>query len=117
MMTSQADAAARVWWDWMWPMAWQVVVLATAVLVVTLLARKRSAHLRYWLWCLVLVKLCLPPHLAFVTGIGRWGSGGTCLSHRSRSLRSHLRRRQHGGPFRWSSRPNRPPPRWTLPRQ
>ncbi len=64
------DPAVRAWWDWMWPMAWQVALLAAAVLAATLLARKRSPHLRYWLWCLVLVKLCVPPTLAFVTGIG-----------------------------------------------
>ena len=61
---------ARAWWDWMWPMAWQVALLAAAVLVVTLLTRKRSPHLRYCLWCLVLVKLCVPPSLALVTGVG-----------------------------------------------
>jgi beta-lactamase regulating signal transducer with metallopeptidase domain len=58
------------WWSWMVPMAWQVCVLALVVWAVTALLRKRSPHLRYWLWMLVLVRLLLPPTLSLPTGIG-----------------------------------------------
>ena len=66
------DRAAGAWVDWMSAMSWQVAVLAAVVLAVSLIARKASPRLRYMLWSLVLIKLCLPPSLSFVTGIGRW---------------------------------------------
>jgi len=69
---SALDAAAGVWLDWMTRMSWQVAVLVAVVLAISLLARKASARFRYLLWCLVLLKLCLPPGIAFVTGIGQW---------------------------------------------
>jgi beta-lactamase regulating signal transducer with metallopeptidase domain len=65
------DEVTQAWLDWMVPMAWQVAVLVAMVFAIAWLARKRSAHFRYWLWGLVLVKLCLPPTLAFVGGIGQ----------------------------------------------
>lgn len=60
------------WLAWMWPMAWQAALMGLAVLGVALLARKASPRFRYFLWCLLLLKLCLPPSLAFVTGAGQW---------------------------------------------
>ena len=66
------EAAAGVWLDWMTRMSWQVAVLVAVMLAISLLARKASARFRYLLWCLVLLKLCLPPGIAFVTGIGQW---------------------------------------------
>ncbi len=53
-------------------MSWQIAVLVVAVFTVSLLARKASPRFRYLLWALILLKLCLPPSLAFVTGAGRW---------------------------------------------
>jgi beta-lactamase regulating signal transducer with metallopeptidase domain/protocatechuate 3,4-dioxygenase beta subunit len=64
--------ASHAWLAWMWPMAWQVALMGLAVLGVALLARKASPRFRYFLWCLLLLKLCLPPSLAFVTGAGQW---------------------------------------------
>ena len=66
------NRASQVWLSWMWPMTWQVVLMGLAVLGVALLARKASPRFRYYLWCLLLFKLCLPPSLSFVTGVGRW---------------------------------------------
>ena len=63
---------AERWQEWMLPMSWQVAVQFAAVWTMCLVARKASPRLRYALWCLVLVKLCLPPGIAFVTGIGQW---------------------------------------------
>ena len=60
------------WFEWMAAMSWQVALLVAVVLVLSLLARQASPRFRYLLWCLVFVKLCLPPSLAFVTGIGQW---------------------------------------------
>ncbi|GAG48595.1 unnamed protein product, partial [marine sediment metagenome] len=52
---------------WMGAMSWQVSVVIAVVFAVSLVARKASPRFRYFLWCLVFVKLCLPPGLAFVT--------------------------------------------------
>jgi beta-lactamase regulating signal transducer with metallopeptidase domain len=60
------------WARWMLAMSWQVTVLGLVILGLAVLARKGSANLRHALWCLILVKLCLPPTMSFVTGIGRW---------------------------------------------
>jgi len=60
------------WLEWMLAMSWQVAVLAGAVWVLCVVTRRASPRFRYALWCLVLVKLCLTPSLAFVTGIGQW---------------------------------------------
>lgn len=53
-------------------MAWQAAIVGGAVLVLSLLARKASPQFRYALWCLVLIKLCCPPRLEFVTGVVGW---------------------------------------------
>ena len=53
-------------------MSWQVTILVAVVLLVSFLGQKASPRFRHLLWCLVLLKLCLPPSLAFVTGIGHW---------------------------------------------
>ena len=66
------NRVAEGWWNWMVPMAWQVVVLAAPVFVLSLLARGTSPRFRYLLWCLVFVKVCLPPSLTLPTGIGHW---------------------------------------------
>lgn len=53
----------------------QVTVLVGLLLALDLLLRRYrrvSSCLRYGLWLLVLVKLVLPPSLAFPTGIGYW---------------------------------------------
>jgi len=66
------DACAGAWLNWMVGMSCQVAALVAVVAVISLLSRKASPRFRYLLWCLVLLKLCLPPDLAFVTGIGQW---------------------------------------------
>ena len=70
--SSLLDKLAHGWADWMLPMSWQVALLVAVVLAITVTARKASAQFRYFLWCLVLIKLCLPPSLSFVAGIGQW---------------------------------------------
>jgi beta-lactamase regulating signal transducer with metallopeptidase domain len=65
-------AAVHEWTTWMAAMFWQVALLAAAVLLICTLARKASPRFRYFLWCLVFLKLCLPPSMELFTGIGRW---------------------------------------------
>src|SRR5579859_8105712 len=56
-----------------WPMFWQSSLLIAALLAVDFLFRhKIRASIRYALWLVVLVKLCLPPTLALPTGAAWW---------------------------------------------
>jgi beta-lactamase regulating signal transducer with metallopeptidase domain len=61
--------------DQVWPMVWQsslLIVLAAAASRTVL--RKSSAQLRYGLWCVVLLRLMIPPTLDLPTSIGHWGT-------------------------------------------
>jgi beta-lactamase regulating signal transducer with metallopeptidase domain len=56
-----------------WPMFWQSSVLIALLFALDYaLRRKVRAAIRYALWCLVLVKLVLPPSLALPTSIAWW---------------------------------------------
>ena len=59
------------WWSWMVPMTWQLCLLVAAIVALSFLVRKISPRGHYLLWCLVLVKLCLPPSVGFYTGLGQ----------------------------------------------
>jgi beta-lactamase regulating signal transducer with metallopeptidase domain/regulation of enolase protein 1 (concanavalin A-like superfamily) len=68
-MIEQINKIGEVWWDWMWPMFWQVGLLVALIGVVDLFLRKRVwPQVRYALWLLVFVKLLLPPTLSLSTG-------------------------------------------------
>lgn len=54
------DFAAR-WAAVMWPAVWQSSVLALAILALTLLFKRFSPSLRYWLWMLVVFRLLVVP--------------------------------------------------------
>ena len=69
-MITQINNVAEVWWDWMWPMFWQVSVLVVFLGVIDLLWRRHIwPQVRYALWLLVLVKLILPPTFSLSTSI------------------------------------------------
>lgn len=69
-MIEQLNTLAQAWWDWMWPMFWQVGVLIAVVGAIDLLLHKYLwPQVRYALWLLVVVKLMLPPTFALPTGI------------------------------------------------
>lgn len=56
-----------------WPMLWQSSLLIIVLLAIDFLVRgKIRASIRYALWLVVLVKLCLPPALALPTGAAWW---------------------------------------------
>ncbi len=56
-----------------WPMLWQSSLLIGVVLLLDFVsARKVRPAIRYALWLVVLVKLCLPPTLALPTGAAWW---------------------------------------------
>src|SRR5882757_443354 len=56
-----------------WPMLWQSSLLITALFAIDLLFRRKlRASIRYALWLVVLVKLCVPPTLALPTSPAWW---------------------------------------------
>jgi beta-lactamase regulating signal transducer with metallopeptidase domain len=56
-----------------WPMLWQCGLLILVVFAIDFLSRNQlRASVRYALWLVVLVKLCLPPTLALPTGASWW---------------------------------------------
>jgi type II secretory pathway component GspD/PulD (secretin)/beta-lactamase regulating signal transducer with metallopeptidase domain len=68
-LNAWADHALR----FAWPMLWQSSLLIAFLFVLELLLkRKVRSAVRYALWLVVLVKLLLPPSLAFPTSAGWW---------------------------------------------
>ena len=69
-MIEQINRMSEIWWNWMWPMFWQVSVLIVVITLIDLVLRKYVwPQVRYALWLLVLVKLLLPPSFALPTGV------------------------------------------------
>jgi len=76
-----ADHAIR----FAWPMLWQSSLLIGVLFALDLLLRRRlRPAVRYALWLVVLVKLLLPPSLAFPTSAGWWLRPGKVAPARSR---------------------------------
>jgi hypothetical protein len=56
-----------------WPMLWQSSLLIAVLFVFDFLFRRKlRASIRYALWLVVLVKLCVPPTLALPTSPAWW---------------------------------------------
>src|SRR5512135_2033812 len=63
-----------------WPMLWQSSLLIGVLFALDVLLRaKLRPAVRYTLWLVVLVKLVLPPSLAFPTGAGWWLRGAQAV--------------------------------------
>jgi beta-lactamase regulating signal transducer with metallopeptidase domain len=59
--------------NFLWPMLWQSSLLIVTLFVADILFRRKiRASIRYALWLVVLVKLCLPPALALPTSPAWW---------------------------------------------
>ena len=54
------DELTRQWLTNLWALSWQFSLLVSAVFIFSLLVSKASAGFRYWLWCIALLRLCLP---------------------------------------------------------
>jgi beta-lactamase regulating signal transducer with metallopeptidase domain/uncharacterized GH25 family protein/thiol-disulfide isomerase/thioredoxin len=54
--------------DSLWAVSWQASILVALVLLASLVSRKASPTFRYWLWCIVLLRLCLPMNLTLPIG-------------------------------------------------
>ncbi len=49
--------------------SWQVTILIGIIWIISLGGRRLSSEFRYWLWCIVLLRLCIPVGLFFPIGI------------------------------------------------
>lgn len=63
---------SSAWASWMLGMTWLVALLVVLLSLISLAFKRRSASLLYVLWLVVLVRLIMPPELAFPTGWGWW---------------------------------------------
>lgn len=61
----------------LWAISWQTTVLVALIAVVAFFARRASASFRYALWCIVLIRLCLPVSLSLPMGMATWGGQST----------------------------------------
>ncbi|MFC1693716.1 hypothetical protein ACFL1R_09450, partial [Candidatus Latescibacterota bacterium] len=47
----------------LWVVSWQITILVGIVWIIDRLSRRTSSLFRYWLWCIVLIRLCIPVNL------------------------------------------------------
>ncbi len=69
-MTGELNVLAGQLTTWLWSISWHIAVLVGLVGAVSLLCRRSPANFRYGLWCIVLLRLCLPVNLATPWGMG-----------------------------------------------
>jgi len=53
----------------LWAVSWQVSILIALIWILSLAGRKSSSNFRYWLWFIVLIRLCIPFGLTLPVGI------------------------------------------------
>ena len=53
----------------LWTVSWQVSILVGIIWIVNCLSRKASSLFRYWLWFIVLVRLCMPVILTLTVSV------------------------------------------------
>lgn len=69
---SLADRWAHI----LWVITWQVTLIVALLRIVSLLARKSPPAFHYWIWCIVLIRLCLPMNLSFPFSWGGFLNNG-----------------------------------------
>jgi len=58
------------WWSrTLWSLSWQIGVLVGVIWLASSAFRRASPNFRYWLWCIVLIRLCFPISLALPAGL------------------------------------------------
>ena len=55
----------------LWAVSWQVSILFAIVWIVEKLSFRASSLFKYWLWMIVLIRLCIPLNLAIPGGLGQ----------------------------------------------
>lgn len=66
------DALLRLWILNLLGTSWQLILFVPIIAATAVLLGKRSAKLRYAIWCLVLLKCAMPAQLALPGAIGGW---------------------------------------------
>lgn len=62
--------AAAAWWaSRLWLLSWQAAVLIGVMWVISAACRRATPSFRYGLWCIVLIRLCLPFPLTVPWGV------------------------------------------------
>jgi len=69
---SLADRWAHI----LWVITWQVMLIIALIRIVSLLARKSPPAFHYWIWCIVLIRLCLPTNINLSFGWGGFLNSG-----------------------------------------
>ncbi|MBN1553166.1 MAG: PEP-CTERM sorting domain-containing protein [Phycisphaerae bacterium] len=73
-LANNSAAIVEWWWRYVFHATWTSSLIALIVLIVLRLGRRWSAHLRFALLLIVLVKFAVPPMLTLPTGLfSRWG--------------------------------------------
>lgn len=55
--------------DYLWTQSWHIVILAIAIAALSLMLKNKSAHIRYLLWLILLVKCFVPPLMTITLAI------------------------------------------------
>lgn len=72
-MTAQLNHMAQIWWEWMFPMFWQVSILIILVTLLDMTLRRWAwPQVRYALWGLIFIKLIIPPSWQMPTSVISW---------------------------------------------
>ena len=46
--------------NYLWTQSWQIAILAVIITAISMLLRNKSAHIRYLLWLVLLIKCLMP---------------------------------------------------------
>ena len=53
----------------LWSVSWQAAILIAIIWLIDRLSFRASSLFKYWLWCIVLLRLCIPVSIELPTGI------------------------------------------------
>lgn len=56
------------WGYTLWVISWQITIIFGFISLISIFCRKASSVFRYWLWCILLFRLCIPVELTIPMG-------------------------------------------------
>lgn len=56
------------WGYTLWVISWQITIIFGFISLISIFCRKASSVFRYWLWCILLFRLCIPFELTIPMG-------------------------------------------------
>ncbi|MBA7699721.1 hypothetical protein ES703_108420 [subsurface metagenome] len=69
-MMDAFNVLSEQWIPHLWAVSWQVSILFVIIWIVDRLSFRSSSLFRYWLWLIVLFRLCIPVNLTLPGGLG-----------------------------------------------